>query len=132
LDKGLVHEEHRRLDGQRPRHRHPLALPARELGGIAVEEGLDVQERGGALDLSPGFGLVPALHPEAEGDVLEHRHVGKDGVVLEHHGEPALPGREPADVPAADQDAAGGLRFEARDDAEQRGLPAAGRAREGR
>ncbi len=41
----LVHQQHGGLDGERAGHGDALALPARELGGIAVEIGLDVQER---------------------------------------------------------------------------------------
>ncbi len=48
----LVHQQHRRLDRERARHRHALALPARELRGIAVEIGLDMEEGSGLLDLA--------------------------------------------------------------------------------
>ena len=76
--------------------------------------------------------LSRLLHPQAEGDVLEHRHVREHGVVLEHHREAALArraGRLTSRPPISD--APGGLRLEAGDDAQQRGLAAAGRAEQG-
>ena len=68
------------------------------------------------------------LHAQAEGDVLEHRHVPEQRVVLEHEADLALarvrrrsrPRRANRTLPAS------GV-FEARDDAQQRGLAAARR-----
>ena len=55
----LVHQEHLRLAHDRPAHRHPLALTARELGRLAVEVVVEVEERGRlahASVRSPAFG----------------------------------------------------------------------------
>ena len=41
----LVHQQHRRLDRQRARHRDALALPAGKLRRITIQERLDVQQR---------------------------------------------------------------------------------------
>src|SRR5215212_7485436 len=44
-------------------------------------------------------------HPpdlEAVGDVVGHRHVGVEGVGLEHHGDVAVLGRQGVDHPVAD------------------------------
>ena len=100
----LIHQEHLRLDREGARHRHPLPLPARELAGVFGELALDVHELGGPLDLALDDGLVGLLlHAQAEGDVLEHRHVREDGVVLEHHGELAGPRRQAVDLALADR-----------------------------
>ena len=39
----LVHQEHRRLTHDRPTHRHPLALAAGQLAGLAVEPWLELR-----------------------------------------------------------------------------------------
>ena len=44
IGERLVHEQHGGLDGERARHRHALALAARELGRIAVEIALDMEQ----------------------------------------------------------------------------------------
>ena len=59
-----------------------------------------------ALDL----GLRPALHVQAEADVLAHAHVRKQRVVLEHHAEAALFRRQPVDARLVEPDAAAGKR----------------------
>ena len=40
----LVEQQHLRLDRERTRERHPLALPARELRGISLAEPLELHE----------------------------------------------------------------------------------------
>ena len=67
----------------------------------------------------------PQLQPE--GHVLEHRHVRVERVGLEHHGDAALGRRQSVDALAADADLAGGDVLEPGDQAQQRGLAAAGR-----
>jgi hypothetical protein len=127
----LVHEQHLRPDRERPGHRHPLPLPARELARELRELALDVHERRRALHLAPDRGLVhPLLHAQAEGDVLEHRHVREDGVVLEHHRDVARAGRQAVHPPFADPDPAVGLGLQAGDDAQEGGLAAARRAQQ--
>ena len=47
----LVHQQHRRLHDDRPRHRHALALAAAEsCAGVAPEVRLELQQAGRALD----------------------------------------------------------------------------------
>ena len=77
-------------------------------------------------------GLVLAnrarLHPQAEGDVLEHRHVAEQRVVLEHEADMALAGAARQRILAVERHLAGIGPVEARDDPQQRGLAGAGRA----
>jgi hypothetical protein len=58
IGQGLVHQQNRRLDRERPRHRDALALAAGELGGIAFEIGFDVQQRGGVRDVGLHLRIV--------------------------------------------------------------------------
>src|SRR5256885_14462740 len=66
---------------------------------------------------------------EREGDVLEHRAVGIEGVALEHHGDPAGSRGHVAVHPLVpDVDLAGRRSLEPRDHAQQGRLPRAGGA----
>ncbi len=71
---------------------------------------------------------------DTEGDVLRHRQMGEQGVVLEHHADATLLRRQ--GKPRLGNDVAGQLdfafvhRLETRDGAQGRGLAAAGRAKQ--
>ena len=83
--EGLVQEPDVGLHCQRSTDAHPLLLATGELAGVVVASTLqpdqvDDLERLGVPGLS-----VDALHLEGEGHVLDHRAVGEQGEVLEHH-----------------------------------------------
>ena len=67
------------------------------------------------------------LHAQAEGDVLEHRHVAEQRVVLEHEADVALAGAVAQRILAVDPHFAGIRPVEAGDDPQQRGLARTGR-----
>src|SRR5262245_35536747 len=69
----------------------------------------------------------PAAHAQREGDVLEHREVWVEGIVLEHHREVAVARWSVVHEPSADQQVAGGDVLDPRDHPEQRRLAAARR-----
>src|SRR3990167_5973869 len=75
--------------------------------------------------------LLFRLHAQAEGDVVEHRHVAKQGVVLEHEADVAVAHVMAGNVFAMELDAAGVGGFQAGDDTQQAGFAAAGRAEQG-
>ena len=62
----LVHQQHRRIDGERARDADALRLPAGELVRIAVEElrGLQRQQRQQLLRAPP---RLAAFHPSRRG-----------------------------------------------------------------
>jgi hypothetical protein len=68
---------------------------------------------------------LAGLDAQAEGDVLEHRHVAEQRVVLEHKAHVALAHMHVGGVFAAEMDAAHVGRLQPGDDAQQRGLAAA-------
>ena len=132
--KRFVQQQHPRLDGQRPRQRHPLALAARQLVRIARRGVAQLHQFEQPLHALGDLGrrrtqlARPGL--QAKGDVLEHRHVPEQRVVLEHEADPALAHVAAGGVLAVELDAPGVGLFEAGDDAQQRGLAAAGRAQQ--
>ena len=111
-----------------------LLLAAGELAGHAgLEPGQAHEVEGGAgaavdfLRVRDGGGLAEA---QAEGDVVEDRHVGEERVVLLDDAEPPAVGRQGRDVPPVEQHAAGVGTLEPRDHAQQRGLARAGGAQQ--
>jgi hypothetical protein len=122
----LVEQEHLRVAHDRAAHGHALALPARELPRITVEQRIQRQDLGGALDLRFDGGLVRLGEVQREGHVVAHRHVRVQRVVLEDHRDVACLGRHVVDHLACDADLAASDLLEAGDHAQQGGLAAAG------
>src|SRR5205823_7337726 len=102
----LVHQHKRRLDNDRPRDRHALLLPARELPRKLLGVRLQLHEIERGVDLEAD--LVPrrATHGEAKADILPHAHVREERVVLEHHTEAALLRPEHVDALVVEPDTA--------------------------
>ena len=102
----LVHEKDLGLAHDGAAHRHPLALAAGELLGLALEQLLELQHAGrfahAPLDLV--FGLVVQAQPE--GHVLVDAQVRVEGVVLKDHGDVAIARLEVVDDLAVDHDVA--------------------------
>ena len=74
---------------------------------------------------------VDATHLQGEREVLAHRHVRKQRVVLEHHADAALPGRNLLHGAPTDADGARRRRLEAGEHHQARGLAGSGRPQEG-
>ncbi|MDF2808962.1 MAG: hypothetical protein K0S43_3908 [Cellulosimicrobium sp.] len=125
----LVEEERLRVAHDRATHRDALALAAGEVRGLAVQVLAQVEHVGGALDLPADLLLVVLAlgEPERERDVLGHREVRVERVVLEHHREVALARRLLVDARAVDVELAGRDVLEPDDHAQDRRLPRAGR-----
>jgi hypothetical protein len=77
------------------------------------------------VDAPADLALGDAAIAQRERHVLEHRHVGIERVVLEHHGDVAILGIEFVDDPAVDPDLARRDVFQAGDHAQQGALAAA-------
>ncbi len=124
----LVHQERLGLAHDRAGQRDSLALPSRELPRKALEQVVKAQDPRSTRDR--GIDLVLRLLGDLErkGNVLGHRHVRIEGVVLEHHRHVALDGIDEVHEPVSDHDLTCIGVFEAGDDAEDRALPASGRA----
>ena len=121
----LIEQEHRGLAHDRPAHRHPLPLAARELPGLAFKVCLELED--GRRLLHPRVDLLPgeALDAQTIGHVLVDRHVRVERVVLEHHGDIAVLRLEIVDDTRTDRDPAGADALEPGDHAQQRRFAAA-------
>jgi hypothetical protein len=121
----FIEEQDPWLDHQGAGDGHPLLLAARELGGIAPGEALELDERQHAGH--PGGNLV-ARHPahaQPEGDVLEDGEMRKERVVLEHHAEAATLRHERIDAPLVEPDLARARREQPREEIQRGGLATA-------
>jgi hypothetical protein len=113
----LVEEQDPRLHGERPRERHPLALAARELGGVALGEAVELDQLEQLVDPPRDLRLRDLPDPEPEGDVLAHAQVLERGVVLEDEADAPLLRRQRGHGLAEDQHLAGVGLLEPRDHA---------------
>ena len=123
----LVEQEHRRAIGESARDRDALALAARELLRAPPAEAREPDQLEQLLAPLPALLLGDARDAQRELDVVRHRHVAEERVVLEHEADAAILGSEPGDVAAVEEDLAGVDLGEARDHAQERALAAAAR-----
>ena len=124
----LVHQERLRFPDDGPAHGHPLPLTAGQRRGLALQVLLQAEHLGHVSDppLDLVLGRFALLQPE--GQVLLHRHVRVQRVVLEHHRDVAVLGRQVVHDLATDGDCARADLLQAGDRPQRRGLAAAGRA----
>ncbi len=129
--EGFVEQQDAGAADQGAGERDPLALAARELGGPpgAVALQADLGERLTGLPQPLGLGHLADL--QGVGDVLLHRHVREERVVLEDGVDVAFEGREAGDLLPGQFDPALGGRLEPGDQTQHRGLAGAGRAEHG-
>ncbi len=110
--------------------RDALALAARQLGREALVEASELDELEQLVDARSDLSLCGAAHLEPERDVVAHRHVPKERVVLKHEAEGAILHLGVGRLDAVDVDAPGVGHVEARDEAQDGALAAAARAEE--
>ena len=128
----FVEEQDFRLRHQGARQRHPLFFPAAQLVNAAfvfVTQANEIERLH-----RPSSLLVrrPAPNPKPVLDVLADGHVREQRQVLEDGGDVALVGRHASHVPPGEgADLHRGRLLETVDDAQQRGLAASARTKEG-
>ena len=129
--QGLVQEEDPGAAGQGPGDGPPLPLSPGKLRRhpfFIAGKLHQVQHLLHRLSLLLLGGFPQA---EAVGDVLPHRHMGKEGVVLEHSIDVPLVGSQSGDVPPFQKDPAAVGLLQAGNDPQGGGLPTSAGAQEG-
>src|SRR5262245_11712432 len=124
--KRLIEQQKSRGCGERARERDALLLAAGQLARVFR---LAARQADQLEQLEDPAGDLAARHApvdQAVADVGGDREVGEQRVRLEHDAVVALRRRQRGDVAPVLHDAPGALRLEAGDDAQQRGLAAAG------
>jgi len=112
-----------------------LTLTAAEFVRIAVGQALQPHEVQEFPDPEPNLRLRRALaarpHPQTEGDILEDRHVPKEGIVLEDEPHAAVPGMPGGHVLSVEEHPARIGTLQACDDPQERRLARSRRPQEG-
>ena len=130
VGQGFVHQQHVRLNHQGPGQGDPLLLsagqPVRHPVGVFVD--MHQLHKPVRLLRDLRLGQLPLL--QAEGHVVPHGKMGKDGVVLEHHADIPPGGIQIVDPLVVEIDAAALDAVEAGDHPQQRRLAAAGRTQQ--
>ncbi|EGE58067.1 hypothetical protein RHECNPAF_35000121 [Rhizobium etli CNPAF512] len=130
IGERLVEEEDLRLAHQRAADRDALALAARELARLAIEEVFDLQESGGVAHCLVALWRRHLPHLQAEADVPVHRQIGIERIGLKDHGDVAVLRMHAEHRSPADPDVAARRLGKAGNDVEQRGLAAARRTKQ--
>ena len=123
----LVEQQEGGVRRQRAGKGHPLALSAGKLPRIPVTEFGQLEKRRQLVQPSLDVAPAHALQLEPERHVLPHVHVRKQRVVLKHHVHVAPVRRPVRDIAALEDHPSGVGRLEPSQDAQGRGLSAAGR-----
>ena len=127
----LVEQQYARLRRQRASERDALRLTTADLRWQAIRQVRQADELEQLLGArAPRMRTYPP-YLQPEGDVLEHRQMREQRIALEREAERPRLRRPLGHALVAEVDLAGRRRLEPGDDAEQRGLAAAGRAEEG-
>ena len=124
----FVEKQRARIVDEGPGQCDTLLLAARQLGGPALGEVGQPDDLQQFVDPLADLGLVLLAAPRSVRDVVPHRHVREQRVVLEHGVDVALVRWHPRDVDPLEPDRAFGRSLETRDHPQRGRLPAAGRA----
>jgi hypothetical protein len=121
----LVHQAHRRLRHDRAAERNALLLAAGKLRRLAVEQALEPEHLGRALESGRPLRAGNAAHLQPEHDVLGDGKMGKQRVGLEHHRGAAPRRRRLGHIAPGNLDYALVRRLEPGDEPQRRRLAAA-------
>jgi len=104
-----------------------LLLAARKLRRLAQGERRHVHQLEHLERPGTPLALADATHLQAERDVVDAAQMREQGITLEHHGRAAARRRQIVHDPVADRDVAAAQPLMPGDQAQRRGLAAAGR-----
>src|ERR1700722_1193047 len=113
------------MPNDRAPHCDALSLAARQLRRRAVEERVEPEQIGGPGDLGRDRLFLGLLLAQGKGQILAHRHVRIERIVLKHERDVPVARRNWRHVAAVEQDSAVGNLLKARDAEEKGALSAA-------
>src|SRR5215212_1961939 len=120
----LVQEQHPRLNRQRPRQCHALALPPGQLGWEALLQPRKLDEVEELADTPPDLTFRGPSRPTARAkpisDVADHREVAEESVVLKHEADLTLLHRDSGRILSTKEDLPPIRDLKPGDDPEQR------------
>src|SRR5262249_38806403 len=93
----LIHEEELGLEHDRTRNCNALLLTPRELLGISRLKSRQIDELENRLNATGNIAPAQPAHLERKGDIACDRQVWEERIVLKHHANVALIGRQRAD-----------------------------------
>ena len=132
--KRLVHQQHRRIHGERTGDPDALRLSPGKLVRKAVEElrRLQRQKRQQLLRAPPGLCRIPAEQARNDADVFGHRHVGEQADLLDDVADAAaqLHRIDPVGIAPGNEYLARGRKDQPIDHAQGSGLAATGRTQQ--
>ncbi len=123
----FVHQDEFRFEDESTGDRHALLLAARQLRRLPVLKALELHQAERTLHPLPPKNRLDSADLERKGQIAAHRHVREQGVVLEHHADAPLVGRQIVNRPAADPDRARRRRLESGEHHQAGRLAGAGR-----
>ena len=112
IGKGFVQQEDIRPLDQRPCNGHPLLLPAGQLARLALEEILDLHQSGHLQGTAADLLLPLLVVDQREGDVLLHRQMGIEGIVLKHQTNAPLFWGQGRHIPVSKENPSGSRRLQ--------------------
>jgi hypothetical protein len=127
IGQGFIEQEHLGISHNRPTDGDALTLPAGELRGFAIHEGVELQDAASRINTFGNLALRPASDAQPEAHIVAHAHVRIERVVLEHHGDPAGGSVDIVDNFAFNAQVTRCDLLQAGDHPQQRGLATAGR-----
>ena len=92
VDRGerLVQKQEPRFRSQSSGKGNPLPLSPGQLVRITLLQAVQAGERNQFLHASAHLVLRRFLYIQAEGDIVLHRHIAEEGVILEHETDSAV------------------------------------------
>ncbi len=129
--QGLIQQQNLGMRRQRTGQRDALLLTTRQLIGASVGQLFHLHQGQHLFHGILDFGLGLVQHFQTKGDILCHRHMGKQGIVLKHGVDWPLIGRQVSDFLTIQQNGPLGGQFKTGDQAQQGCLSTARRAQQG-
>lgn len=125
--KRFIKQQNLRFYSQRARQRHALFLAAGKLCRITICQMSKLHHLQQFCHFRfDGCGiraLATWQHRQAKSDIVEHRHMAEQRVMLEHETDFTVARMQAADVGTVETDMPAGLMLQPGDNAQQRGFP---------